>query len=245
MKKIILFLVFAITNFAFTIQAQCTAIASGFGNNSSVPSYNITGMNSVQVVLNTNNTVTLNLMSNFVTANGPDVRAYLVAPGSLTNAMLKTMPIGNLTRIEMGMVSNSTTMASGAKSFTKAIPMGQNISNYTKVFFYCAAAGAFWDLGTIVPFTGANCAFLGTEKFEEINGLSIYPNPVKDILNIELADNDNFQVKIYNIFGSVLLEKSNFSGTQIDLSSLTNGVYIAEIVNASNQITRKRFVKNN
>lgn len=229
--------------FLSVVNAQCTAIANSFGNNS-IMSYNITGTNSVQVVLNTNNTITLNLMSNFVTANGPDVRAYLVAPGSLTDFMLKNTPVGNLTRIEMGMVSNSTTNASGAKTFTKMIPAGANISNYSKVFFYCAAAAAFWDMGNIVPFTGANCAFLGVDKVDEISGLNIYPNPVQDFLILESNFNDKLALKIYDLRGSLILQNENLIGNRVDLQSLSNGLYLAEVTNAENKRTVKRFVKN-
>ena len=74
MKKIVLFLLIAFS--IININGQCTADLSGFGNNPDTASYNVTG--DVSITLNTNNTITLNLASNFSTAAGPDVRAYLV-----------------------------------------------------------------------------------------------------------------------------------------------------------------------
>ena len=73
MKKSIflLFITFGLVQFTY---AQCTVNTSGFGNNTNVPMYNVQG--SVEVVLNSNNTVTVNLKSNFSTAAGPDVRFF-------------------------------------------------------------------------------------------------------------------------------------------------------------------------
>ena len=62
MKKIsiLLLLLFGFTQQVFS---QCTTSATAFGNNTAIPMYNVQG--TVQVVLNTNNTVTVNLISNF------------------------------------------------------------------------------------------------------------------------------------------------------------------------------------
>jgi hypothetical protein len=65
------------------------------------------------------------------------------------------------------------------------------------------------------------------------NPIKLYPNPVSDILHIE-TENDNVipEVKIYSIQG-ILLRHTKES--RIDVSSLSNGVYIVEI----NGIARK------
>ena len=103
MKKIItlsLFCVFLVLK----SNAQCTSNGNSFGNNTSVAMYNVTGM--VSVVLNTNSTITLNLGSTFATASGPDVRAFLVDRGTLTNTQLRTTS-NFLARpkIEMGIIN--------------------------------------------------------------------------------------------------------------------------------------------
>ena len=136
---------------ALNTNAQCTQAVFGFGNNTSIPMYNVSG--NVEVVLNTNQTVTLNLASNFMTANGPDVRAYLINPNGLSDAQLKTSPIANLQRIMFGIVSSSGIPANGAKTFTVPIPTGINITQYTKVMLYCLNFNQFWDFGTFNAFT--------------------------------------------------------------------------------------------
>ena len=68
--------------------SQCTTNATNFGNSTDVD-YEVFG--DVSVTLNTNNTVSLDLGSNFITAAGPDVRAYLVNSNGLTDSELKTL----------------------------------------------------------------------------------------------------------------------------------------------------------
>lgn len=81
---------------------------------------------------------------------------------------------------------------------------------------------------------------LSTEGFTDFNGVSLYPNPVKDILNIDLVDNTRISsVKIYDLQGKLLLEKAN---NDIDVSSLSVGVYLIKIKSEKGEFTKK-FVK--
>jgi hypothetical protein len=247
MKNFTLAIFFVVFGIFPNVNAQCTAIATGFGNNTSVPMYNITGANSVQVVLNTDNTVTLNTLSNFNTSSGPDVRVFLVNPGSLTNAQLKTTNPTTLPNIFFGIVSSNTN-PDGAHSFTSNIPFGVNISSYTKVFFYCVTFSQFWDFGTITPFTSANCSVLGTDNFTK-NNFKVYPNPVSNELNIDLdsfSEND-LSVKIYSSLGSLITLKHTISieNNKVDVSQLNNGIYFIEIGNKENERVVKRFIKQN
>ena len=64
-----------------------------------------------------------------------------------------------------------------------------------------------------------------------ISGLSskdimIYPNPAKDVLNIQSENNEVYSIAIYNLNGTKLIEKTGLTGTTtIDISQLNNGMY--------------------
>ena len=71
------------------------------------------------------------------------------------------------------------------------------------------------------------------------DGISIYPNPVKDLLNISLTDIQN--VEIYDLMGKMMLSKA-FPDSKIDVSSLPQGVYFVRIITDNNYYTEK-FIK--
>lgn len=75
-----------------------------------------------------------------------------------------------------------------------------------------------------------------------LSGLTLYPNPVNDILNIQYnAPVDS--VELYNTAGQLLLaERSNTSLTEINLGNLASGVYIAHI-NSGSKSEIARIIK--
>jgi hypothetical protein len=62
----------------------------------------------------------------------------------------------------------------------------------------------------------------------ELDAIKIYPNPVKNILNIKGLNNQLNKVSIYNVTGQIVLsQKTNLS--QINTSSLSPGVYFLNL----------------
>jgi hypothetical protein len=77
----------------------------------------------------------------------------------------------------------------------------------------------------------ANCT--GTDVTEITSTLSIYPNPVKDVLNVEGV----FElVKIYDIFGKLVLTSRRNS---INTENLSEGMYMVNIKTNNTIITKK------
>ena len=79
---------------------------------------------------------------------------------------------------------------------------------------------------------------------KEINNslnITIFPNPTKDILNIT-TDLEITTIKIYSITGSLLLETNHKT---IDVSKLSNGIFIVKVILSSNEIIEKKIIKNN
>lgn len=244
MKPLLLFSFFTLA-YQLSI-AQCTAPANNFGNNTT-PGYDITG--DVSVVLNTDNTVTLNLGSNFSTANGPDVRAYLVNSNGMSDTQLGQAKIADLTNIEFGLVGCTgcvpTIPSSGSKSFTVAIPSGQDIRGYDKVLFYCLQFNAFWDVGSFTSFSNANCNVLSVNEAFKATDFKIYPNPsVNDVLNIENNKQLPLTASLYDTIGKEVLKikETNRSEIKINLSTLETGVYLLQTTHKDATIT-KRIIK--
>lgn len=86
-------------------------------------------------------------------------------------------------------------------------------------------------------------AILDIRDFTTQNKLTIYPNPVQSILNIETTGNPIEKVKIYDINGRLISEFKNIENpTAIDLSRLESGIYFAEISNRDDT-TIKKIIK--
>ena len=73
----------------------------------------------------------------------------------------------------------------------------------------------------------------------EKNYAFVYPNPVKDVLNITLNDAQN--VEIYDLLGKLMLSKSN-PDSRINVSSLPQGVYFVKII-TDNDCYSEKFIK--
>ena len=70
--------------------------------------------------------------------------------------------------------------------------------------------------------------------------ISIYPNPVKDVLNIK-SNKEIQSVEIFNTVGQKVLQSK---GNQVNTSKLKAGVYMIQIKDAKNEISTKKFIKN-
>jgi len=63
----------------------------------------------------------------------------------------------------------------------------------------------------------------------------IYPNPATDFINIQIEDQVDYQVNLFNIEGKRMISVQN--AKQLNVSSLPVGTYILEIKDAKNGAT--------
>lgn len=91
----------------------------------------------------------------------------------------------------------------------------------------------------------ANSVGTGITETGTDNGIQVYPNPATDNLIINVLDlrSTNIDIRIYDIIGNLVFEKSlNNNKTSIDVSSFSCGVYVVE-VKTEKEATFKKFVK--
>ncbi len=73
--------------------------------------------------------------------------------------------------------------------------------------------------------------------------IKLFPNPVKDKVTLTLPFESEGEFELYNVIGKKVLNKNFFSmTTQINLSKLTSGIYVARI-KIENQTIIKKIVK--
>jgi hypothetical protein len=83
-----------------------------------------------------------------------------------------------------------------------------------------------------------------------INNLDVYPNPSRDIFNVNFTSEDiqNLEVRIINVIGEVVYTENlnQFVGEytkQVDLSTYTKGVYFLEITTDNGVINKKLILQ--
>lgn len=72
------------------------------------------------------------------------------------------------------------------------------------------------------------------------NNITVYPNPSKGIININLQNGETADITIYDLSGKLLMTYTNNDGL-LDLSDLPEGMYVLAIRN-NNYITRANIV---
>ncbi|MFN0204196.1 MAG: T9SS type A sorting domain-containing protein [Bacteroidia bacterium] len=84
---------------------------------------------------------------------------------------------------------------------------------------------------------------LSNEETMELGGLTLYPNPVKDILYLDIEpEKRTAQLRLRNSAG-LLIQAWEFIPNEINMSELAEGIYFIEIFNESGSPERKKVVK--
>ncbi len=74
--------------------------------------------------------------------------------------------------------------------------------------------------------------------------LKVYPNPVRDVLNMELPESDgaNWTLRLYNAVGNLVLSRTVVAGESVNVSSLASGVYFLQLSNGD-EVLRAKVIK--
>ena len=71
-----------------------------------------------------------------------------------------------------------------------------------------------------------NVTGVGVVDVENVLGISVYPNPTLDILNIDKGENENIEIIVLDNMGKVVINtNSDGQVTTIDMSNYASGVY--------------------
>ena len=76
---------------------------------------------------------------------------------------------------------------------------------------------------------------------------TLYPNPVKELLNIQLiaTGSDEKNIMVFDVYGrSILTKRSNQNSVQLNVAQLTAGTYFVKITDATGrQVFSSKFIK--
>jgi hypothetical protein len=149
---------------------------------------------------------------------------------------------GNLVqgRFWMGVLSDANAWASTAHYDTGADVIGEAVAMGSDNF----------DWFTLMNIEGlyeltADCeTTVSAFNAEPEQQVSIYPNPASDVLIITGQSGQRIsKIELYTIAGIKVKECENQQGT-IDISDLSNGLYLVRVVTLDNSVTYRKIVKN-
>ena len=105
--------------------------------------------------------------------------------------------------------------------------------------------GASWyadpDGYQMVFFVAGDCDALGVSDFGTVD-FDFYPNPVRDVLNIQ-SQMALKSVEVFNIIGQKVIRSENVNHAQIDVSKLNSGTYVVRATFEDGQVENIKFVK--
>ncbi|WP_294824297.1 T9SS type A sorting domain-containing protein [uncultured Flavobacterium sp.] len=110
----------------------------------------------------------------------------------------------------------------------------------SKNYFYSTLLAFFlFSLGAIAQ---ENKGVSASNK-ETIEGLNIYPNPAtSDRIYITSKSAQSKEVEVFDVLGKKILQ-ATLTGKELNITSLTPGVYIIKVKEGDASATRKLIVK--
>lgn len=100
-----------------------------------------------------------------------------------------------------------------------------DLTNITADYWYD------WNLGVV----------LATDDMKNVEKVTLYPNPVKDILRLK-TDKKFTKYAIYDGSGNLVIQK-DFSNNEINVSKLTSGMYYIKLLKSDGKIVFEQFIK--
>jgi len=111
----------------------------------------------------------------------------------------------------------------------------QELTLINTILNYCETTSDHLPVSALFEFTSTSTV----EDFYAENSVKVYPNPVIDVLNVDILNlADNQLVEIYDLTGKKILNKK-LTGNTIDVNSLLSGIYILKIGSY-----KTKFIKN-
>lgn len=135
----------------------------------------------------------------------------------------------------------SNIIDAGLSDIKRYLPFKVNLANDTLIGYIEIIPNHSLPAVTIMGYGYYGLNPTSVKDFET-NNISLYPNPVKDILNIDINSLIDTKIKIYNLNGELVLQKDCINNKQINLNEFTNGIYLVQIINKKEIINKKVII---
>lgn len=183
--------------------------------------------------------------------SGTGVRTFVVRssadgyaanlPASVGSSTLANVQAGNVFFV---ILDATTTNISGMVVDLTSVPALQNITSPVTFRFYgynSEASGGTFSIDD-VKFDG-NIDILNSQSFSQIEGLKVYPNPVKDgNLYFSTKANQELQVSLFDVVGKQILSETVINGN-LNVTNIPAGIYLATVLENNKKSTVKVVIE--
>jgi len=77
---------------------------------------------------------------------------------------------------------------------------------------------------------------LKVEDYEELSGIKMYPNPVKDNLYVKFSTGEAYELHLFDVSGNeIFIKPDNVSKAVINMTGYPTGIYILGVVDRKNK----------
>ncbi|WP_341215485.1 S8 family serine peptidase [uncultured Wocania sp.] len=176
-------------------------------------------------------------------ANQPSQKPDVVAQGQSSAVINPSNSIGT----NNGTSFSSPILAGGIACLMQALP---NKTNAEIMQLVRESGSQFstpdFQLGYGIPnLMDALNSSLSVDDFGKMNDISIYPNPGKEFIYFKIPSTENkLTITFFDVLGKQILQYSiNSANNQVDISSLSKGIYIIN-AKSKNNVKSFKFIKN-
>jgi hypothetical protein len=151
----------------------------------------------------------------------PNITSLTLALNGVKKVYTPVMNAWNSYDIDLTDFGSPTTLNANGIEF-EAQPFAAGVLYYDNVYFYK------------LPATGV--------KNVELANVSVYPNPVIDVMHIQLPENNN-RFMMYDIVGNKVFDQFIPANYNLDMSNFKTGIYFLKAENASGMMNGKVIKK--
>ena len=171
----------------------------------------------------------VNIINDFYTGDSLVATSELIADGTILvgNDFWNNKVVGGSGKI---CVSNGT----------------NNFGTFNGTIDFCDNTGSGFDinLGTVagtITFCNSNC-FVGLEEEEENVEITLYPNPITDNAIITVDNSQQYNLKVFNGMGALVLDKNFTNSIELNRNNFTSGMYFYTISNENKSVKTDKFI---
>jgi len=81
------------------------------------------------------------------------------------------------------------------------------------------------------------------ESIEVVDDFKVYPNPTSNFINFEKIGNNksqSYHIQLIDVYGKTIIETESSLSNQLNVSSISNGIYFISFINNE---TQQRILK--